>query len=228
MDSYLDENERWEALLRWLRVNGPSILAGVALAALAFGGYRWWQRHLDERDLGGYALYAQMDNAFGRGDTISAFTAAGKLERHYTSTPYADLARLASAGAFVQTGELGRAVGELRAVMLHPHDPIMGLIARLRLARVEIARHHGRLALATLNAVKPGAFAARYDAVRGDAYYALGNRAAALAQYRLARATDPGGETDTRLLNLKISELAANLPKKAPAAAPARPVSTGK
>lgn len=228
MESYLDEHERWEALLAWLRGNGPSILAGVALAVLAFGGYRWWQERVAQRDLAGYELYVQMENAFGRGDTVSAFTAAGKLERHYTSTPYADQARLASASAFVQTDELGRAAGELRTVMLRPHDRILGLIARLRLARIEIARHHGRLALTTLDAVKPGAFAARYDVVRGDAYYALGNRAAALAQYRLARATDSGGETDTHLLSLKISELAANLPVKAPAAAPARPVSAGK
>ena len=223
MESYLDERERWEALLGWLRENGLSILAGVALAAVAFGGYRWWQGHLDQRDLNANALYAQMENAFGRGDEVSAFAAAGELERTYASTPYADQARLASAGVFVQDGELGRAAGELRIVMLHPHDPILGLIARLRLARVQIALHQAKEALATLDAVNPGAFATRYDVVRADAYYAMGERAAALAQYRLARAADSGGETDKRLLDLEISDLAANLPQKTSAAHPAKP-----
>jgi predicted negative regulator of RcsB-dependent stress response len=223
VESYLDERERWEALLGWLRENGLSILAGVALAAVAFGGYRWWQGHRDQRDLNASALYAQMENAFGRGDEVSAFAAAGELERTYGSTPYADQARLASAGVFVQDGELGRAAGELRVVMLHPHDPILGLIARLRLARVQIAQHRAKEALATLDAVKPGAFATRYDVVRGDAYYALGERAAALAQYRLARATDPGGETDKHLLSLEISDLAANPSQISSAAKPLPP-----
>ncbi len=225
MESYLDERERWEALLGWLRENGLSILAGVALAAVAFGGYRWWQGHLDQRDFNAYGLYAQMENALGRGDEVSAFAAAGELERAYASTPYADQARLASAGVFVRDGELGRAAGELRVVMLHPHDPILGLIARLRLARVQIAQHQAKEALATLDAVNPGAFAARYDVVRGDAYYALGEPAAALAQYRLARATDLGGETDKQLLSLEISDLASSLPQNSSASSPPRGIS---
>lgn len=228
MESYLDEHERWEALLGWLRQNGLSILAGVAIAALAFGGYRWWQSHLQQRDLSAYALYAQMENAFGRGDNVSAFSAAGELERHFGATPYADQARLASAGAFVNAGELGRAAGELRVLMLHAHDPILGLIARLRLARVQIAQHHAKAALATLDGVHPGAFAARYDVVRADAYYALGDRARALSQYRLARSADSGGETDTQLLNLEISDLAANLPRKSAVSHPAQPAPAGK
>ena len=212
MDSYLDERERWDALIGWLRGNGPSILAGVLLAVLGLGGYRWWQARVAQRDLGAEALYAQMASAFGRGDDTRAFAAAGQIERRFGSTPYADQARLASAAAFVRDGQLGRAASELRVVMMHAHDPILALIARLRLARVQIAQNQAQAALATLDGVNPQAFAARYAEVRGDAYYALGNRSAALAQYRLARATDPGGETNANLLNLEISDLAANLP----------------
>ncbi|MGC8521301.1 MAG: YfgM family protein [Steroidobacteraceae bacterium] len=220
MDSYLDEREKWEALLAWLRTNGPAMLVGVAIAALGLGGYRWWQGHVDGRDLAAGQLYVQMQNAFAKGNEADAFGLAGKIERQYGDTPYADQARLASAGVFVQTGHLSRAAGELRAVMQHPHDPILGLIARLRLARVQIALHQPKLALATLGAVDPGAFAPRYAVVRGDAYYALGEKRDALAQYRLARASDPGGETNQHLLALEISDLAANLPgESAPAPA---------
>jgi predicted negative regulator of RcsB-dependent stress response len=212
VDSYLDEREKWEALLAWLRANGPAMLTGVAIAALALGGYRWWQGRMNGRDLSASALYAQMESDFATGQQAAAFAAAGRLERHYGATPYADQARLASAGAFVDTGHLSRAAGELSAVISHPHDAILGLIARLRLARVQIALHQPQLALTTLGGVDPGAFAPRYAVVRGDAYQALGDKSAALAQYRLARASDPGGETDHQLLALEISELAANLP----------------
>ena len=82
MDSYLDEREKWEALLVWLRANGPAMLAGVAIAALALGGYRWWQGHLNGRDLTASQLYAQMVQDFGHGQNTAAFAVAGKLERH--------------------------------------------------------------------------------------------------------------------------------------------------
>ncbi len=212
MDSYLDEREKWEALLAWLRANGPAMLTGVAIAALALGGYRWWQGHVNGRDLSASVFYGQMEHDFASGQQAAAFAMAGRLERHYGPTPYADQARLASAGAFVDSGHLSRAAGELATVMHHPHDAILGLIARLRLARVQIALHQPQQALTTLDGVDPGAFAPRYDVVRGEAYQALGHKRAALAQYRLARASDTGGETDHQLLALEISELAANLP----------------
>jgi predicted negative regulator of RcsB-dependent stress response len=211
VDSYLDEREKWEALLSWLRANGPAMLAGVAIAALGLGGYRWWQSRVNGRDLAASALYAQMEQAFAGGNRAQAFALAGTLERQYGSTPYADQARLAAAAAYVQTGHLARAASELTDVMEHPHDAILGLIARLRLARVQIALHQPQLALRTLGGADPGAFAPRFAVVRGDAYDAMGKKREALAQYRLARASDPGGETDRQLLALEISQLAANL-----------------
>jgi predicted negative regulator of RcsB-dependent stress response len=78
---------------------------------------------------------------------------------------------------------------------------------------VQIAQGKADDALATLNAVDAGAFAALYREARGDAYYAKGDKAAALKEYRNAQAagSDP-------LLGLKIADLAAEAPAAAPAA----------
>lgn len=221
MDDYLlNEREQWEALKRWVRVNGPAVVAGVAIAALGLGGYRWWQAHQNNLDLAAGTMYVQMENAFAHGDRTQAFILVGDLERKYPSSPYADQARLASAKAFVEDGELGRAADELRDVMQHSDDSILRLIARLRLARVQIAQHQASAAIVTLNGADPGALAPRYAEARGDAYYAMGQKPAALAQYRLAQATDSGGETDSGLLALKISDLAADVGESGAAAPP--------
>jgi predicted negative regulator of RcsB-dependent stress response len=220
VDDYLmSEREQWEALKRWLRENGPAIVAGVAVAALGLGGYRWWQAHENSSDLAAGALYERMEEAFGQGNRTEAFIALGDLERQYPSSPYADQARLASAKAFVEDGELGRAADQLREVMEHSTDSILRLIARLRLARVQIAQHQVTDALATLNGARPGALAPQYEEARGDAYFATGDKAAALAQYRLARAHEGSGGTSSGLLDLKISDLAADA---APLAGPSR------
>jgi predicted negative regulator of RcsB-dependent stress response len=213
-DYLLSEREQWEAFKRWLRENGPAIVVGVAIAALGLSGYRWWQAHQNGVELAAGDMYVQMENAFAQGNRTQAFVLLGDLERQYPSSPYADQARLASARAFVEDGELGRAADELSGVMQHSRDSILRLIARLRLARVQIAEHQASDALATLNGAKPGALAPLYAEARGDAYYALGDKAAALAQYRLARASGTAGETDSGLLDLKISDLAGETQAK--------------
>jgi predicted negative regulator of RcsB-dependent stress response len=226
-DYLLSEREQWDALKRWVRENGLAVVAGVAIAALGFGVYRWWQAHENGADLAAGAMYVQMENAFAQGNSTQAFILLGDLERQYPSSPYADQAKLASAKAFVEDGELGRAADELKDVMQNSHDSVLKLVARQRLARVQIAQHQPSDALATLNGANPGALAPRYAEARGDAYYAMGDKSAALAQYRLARASDTGGMTDTGLLDLKISDLAADVAASAPkqAASPSAPAS---
>jgi predicted negative regulator of RcsB-dependent stress response len=214
-DYLLNEREQWEALKRWVRENGPAIVAGVAIAALGLGGYRWWQARQNAADLAAGAMYIQMENAFAQGNRTQAFIFLGDLERQYPSSPYADQAKLASARAFVEDGDLTRAADELRDVTLHSRDSVLRLIARQRLARVQIAQHQPSEAIATLNGADPGALAPQYAEARGDAYYAMGDKSAALAQYRLARATDTAGETNPGLLDLKISDVAADVAKSA-------------
>ena len=43
MEEYLNEKEQWERVRAWLREQGPWIVAGVAVAAAVFGGWRYWQ-----------------------------------------------------------------------------------------------------------------------------------------------------------------------------------------
>lgn len=224
MDDYLlSEREQWEALKRWLRENGPAILAGIAVAALGLGGYRWWQARANNADIAAGALYIQMENAFAQGNRTEAFILLGDLERQYPSSPYADQAKLASARAFVEDGELQRAADELRDVMQHSSDSVLRLIARERLARVQIALHQPSDALATLHGVDPAGLEPEYAQARGDAYYAMGDKSAALAQYRLARAKE-GDQSDPGLLDLEISDLAADAGAAPTAAGGAAPL----
>ena len=226
MDDYLlSEREQWEAVKRWLRENGPAIVTGVAIAALGWAGVRWWQARRDGMDLAAGAMYIQMENAFAQNNRTQAFILVGELERQYPSSPYADQAKLASARAFVEDGQLDRAGAELQDVMQHSHDSILKLVARQRLARVQVAQHQPAAAITTLNGANAGALEPQFAEVRGDAYYAMGDRPAALAQYRLARAGERGGETDSGILDLEISDLAADAASPAGAASPAAPPS---
>ncbi len=149
------------------------------------------------------------------------------MEREYSSSPYLDQAKLVAAKAYVESGDLDKAATELQVVVKDSKDKELAQLARLRLARIQIAQKKADDALATLNAGDPGAFAPRFHEVRGDAYHAKGDNAAALKEYRTARVGDIAGVTDTQALDLKIADLpaeagATSKPTQPPTAAAAK------
>jgi predicted negative regulator of RcsB-dependent stress response len=224
VEDYLSEKEQWEAIKTWVRENGLWILAGIAVGAAVLGGWNSYQRHVDDVALQASTRYGQMIEAFGRGDRTRALVLLGEMERDYSSSAYLDQARLNAARAYVDSGDLDKAAKELRSVTEHAKDNNLALLARTRLARVQVAQQKPDDALATLNGAQAGAFAPLYHEVRGDAYYAKGDKAAALKEYRTAKAGDLTGVTDSELLDLKITDLLADatpLPEPARATAAA-------
>ena len=207
MEEYLNEQERWERVLAWLREQGPWILGGVAVALAIFGGWHYWQNHVQQRDLAAANRYEQLIDAFTRNDIAGGMRQADELGKEFPATAYADQANLAVARIQVSTHQLDQAAARLQQVLAATKDSELALIARLRLARVQLAQGNADEALKTLDAAKPGAFAARYAQVRGDALLAKGDRDGALKAYREARG-DGASTLDTALLDLKIGELA--------------------
>ena len=226
MDDYLSEREQWEWVKTQVRESGPAVVLAVVLVVGAAFGWRWWQSHQDARQLEAGAKYMQMVQALERSDRAQALVLLGELDRDYRSSPYTDQARLLAARVYVDEAQLDHAANELTAVAEHSKDHELALVARQRLARVQIAQGKPDSALATLGAVAdPGAFAARYHEVRGDAYYAKGDKVAALGEYRSAQsAAGEGG--DNTLLQLKIADLDSGAPKAAPTTAATAPTPT--
>ncbi|HEY2202364.1 MAG TPA: tetratricopeptide repeat protein, partial [Solirubrobacteraceae bacterium] len=142
-----------------------------------------------------------------------ALVLLGQLERDYAGSAYTDQAKLLAARLYVDGNELDKAAAELAAVAEHSKDHPLALVAQQRLARVQIAQGKSDAALETLKSTNVGAFAARYHEVRGDAYFAKGDRAAALSEYRSAQTgAAPGSDS---LLELKIADLAVDAPPSA-------------
>jgi predicted negative regulator of RcsB-dependent stress response len=219
VDDYLSEKEQWEWLKAQVRVNAPAALLAIGVFAAGFFGLRWWHEHQDARQLAAGGKYMQMVQSLERGDRTQALVLLGELERDYAGSAYTDQARLLAARVYVDEAQLDHAASELATVAEHSKDHDLALIARLRLARVQIAQGKPDTALATLgSAIDAGAFAARYHEVRGDAWYTKGDKAAALTEYRSAQSAGLEG-TDTALLQLKIADLESAAPPAAPAAA---------
>jgi predicted negative regulator of RcsB-dependent stress response len=219
VEDYLSEKEQWEWVKNQLRENGPAVIVAVALAVAIVSGWRWWQGHLDEGRLEAGARYMEMVQALESGNRTQAMVSLGELERDHPGAPYTDQGKLLAARLYVDEGALERAATELANVAAHSKDPELAMVARLRLARVQIAQGNADSALATLGTAQTGAFAARYHEVRGDAYYAKGDKAAALREYRAAQ--QQAAEGADSLLGLKIADLSADAPPATAGASPA-------
>lgn len=213
VDEYLDEREQAQQLKQWFKENWLWLVTGIALGLGGLYGWRAWNDHLDARSREAGERFAEMLQAFDRADRERGSELAGQIASEYASTPYADQTELVLARVNADAGELDQAAVRLRGVMEQSKDAELALVARLRLARVQLAQGNHDAALATLDGAASPAVAATVAELRGDVLLAKGDSAAALAAYRQAlEAAGPGapaGLVDPELLQLKIDDLSA-------------------
>jgi predicted negative regulator of RcsB-dependent stress response len=214
VDEYLSEREQAEQLRHWLRENWIWLVAGVALTIGGYYGYRWWESRGAERSLQAGERLAAMLDAIGAGKKDEGLRIAAEVTGQYADTPYADQAELVLARVDVDDGKLTAAEGRLAKVAAESRDPDLRVVARLRLARVQLGQGRYDEALKTLDAVATPAVDARVLELRGDVKLAQGEKAAALDFWRRAQAAakaDPASaaQVDAELLQLKIDQLGA-------------------
>jgi predicted negative regulator of RcsB-dependent stress response len=216
VDDFYSEDEQWERAKAWLRTYGVWIIGGILLALAGIAGWNWYQDRQDSVAADASTKYTQITVALQNNDLPKAKALSAELERDFPDSPYVDQAHLFDARLAVDAGDLAKAETLLRGIMDHTKDNELALVARLRLARVQLAQNKPDDALATLNGGKPGAFEARFHEARGDVYFAKGDKAGALKEYEAAV---PGTDTrsvDAQSLQLKINDLKADTPPATP------------
>jgi len=218
-EDYLTDDEQLEHVKQLFAEYGPWTLGAVVVGlGLAFG-YRYYNQHLNERALDASAEFTDMSAAVDGNDSAKARRIADDLIKTYPRSPYADQAKLVLARLAVDANQEAGAVGPLQEVIEHSKDAELQHVARLRLARVQIDQGKPDEALKTLSDL-PGTFGARYDEVRGDAYYAKQDPAKAAEMYKKALVEADPQSMDSALLALKIADLGLAAAAAPPTAAP--------
>jgi predicted negative regulator of RcsB-dependent stress response len=214
VDEYLSEREQADQLRRWLRENWIWLVAGVVLTLAAYYGYRWWDAREAARSAAAGERFSAMLEAIAAGRRDEGLKIAGEVTGEYADTPYADQATLVLVRLDVEAGDLAAAEKKLARVADGSKDPDLRTVARLRLARVQLAQGRYDAALASLDAAATPAIDARVLELKGDVLMAKGEPAGALEHWRRAEAaaaSEPGAAAlvDAELLRLKIDEQSA-------------------
>jgi len=209
----LSEDEQWDALKRWLKTNGPSILVMVAVALLGYFGWKWWQERQDQQARAAGLVFEQVLADFDADKLDAALAGIDRLHKQFDGSAYTARADLAAANVYVNSDQLDKAIPFLERVANSAEDDLLRPIARLRLARVQSALGQHDKALETLGTSDMGPYQSAYLEARGDVLHEKGDRAGALKAYEEARALltpESAGENGVGpLLDLKISDLKA-------------------
>lgn len=168
MSVYQTEEEQVEAIKKWWKENGTSVVAGVVIGLGAVFSWQGWNSYQDR--LGGEASVA-FSQLVGSVNSNSRSEAASKqaelLRMEYESTSYAVIAAMTQARLKLEQGDSVAARSQLEWAMQNSSDASLKTLARLNLARILLSE--GDYAAASeLADVTSGGFAGQFAELRGD------------------------------------------------------------
>ena len=207
IDENISDDQQAEEVKKWWRENGSSIIFGVVIGLAGVFGWQQWQEHQANRMSTASLIFEQVVAKLEVKDIAAAKQEQSILSSEYSDTPYATQAALRMAKNYVVNNEYQLAKNSLRWVMQNSADQGLQQIAKLRLAKVLLAKENSSEALSLVNNYQ-GAFVAEYAEVRGDALLATGKLSEARAAYQLALVSSAPVSENRILLQMKIDDLA--------------------
>ena len=206
MEGYESEKEQIEAIRQWWKANGKSIIAGLVLGVGLMLGGRWWLSHQNKEAEIASEQYEQVIQDINKGDNDAALKEGGRLLEVYAKSNYAALTALELAKLKVDQADLEGARYYLQWVVDHTSSNPLKDVARLRLARVLLAKGDNAGALQAVNTVDVKTFAFPAQELKGDILLAKGDRDAARAAYAAAADAVPEGDDRSRI-EMKLAEV---------------------
>ena len=207
MSVYETEAEQLEAIKKWLKDNGASIVVGLTIGFGGLFGWRAWQDHNDYLAESASVEYQQIMSLLQRNDVETASNRTNELLTVQAESPYAAMAAMAMARARVNAGKLPAAEHHLRWVTTHASGPELRQLARLRLARLLLAQQQPDQALALMSEQPDTGYQDSYQELRGDILLSKGDNEGARRAYLIALASMDPQVAAQSWLQMKLDEL---------------------
>lgn len=205
MEVYSTEEQQAEAIKRFFRENGTSLIAGVVLGLGGLYGWKAYnQSQIDSAEAASDA-YTQLISTAGQ-ENSDVLAKSDAFLTEYKDSSYAVLAAFVSACEAVDAKDYSAAKEKLEWIVTNAPKAELKAIATTRIARIELAEGNFDAALAKLNTTLPEAFKAQVEELKGDIYLAKDDKDNARLAYQAA--LDAAGETQNQLLQVKLDNLA--------------------
>jgi predicted negative regulator of RcsB-dependent stress response len=206
MSTYLSEEEQVEALKKWWKENGKSVIVGAVLGFAIIFGWQGWQAYQVDQGESASQLFADMQQAVTAGEKDTITGKAQQLMDNYGSSGYAGLAALQLAKLAYENKQKEQARGHLTWVTQNVADDTLKEIARLRLVKLLLDIQAFDAASGLLAQNHGDVLRGEFAHLRGDLAYQQGDIAAAHKAYQESLEM---GVADTALLQMKVIDTVA-------------------
>ncbi|MGW8248426.1 MAG: YfgM family protein [Acidiferrobacterales bacterium] len=201
------EDEQVEKLKAWWKSYGNALIAGVALGlAVLFGG-RYWQHQQAENAAEASALFDQMVYSIHEKNAQNSTAAGTKIINEYARTPYAGLAALVLARENYEHNEKEKAKKQLAWAIDNASEEGVRQVARIRLARIQLADDNVAGAEELLKEDPLVGFELDFYEIKGDVLKKKGDITGARAAYGKAIAHAASSGRYIEKLQMKIDDL---------------------
>ena len=206
MNEYETEEQQVEALKKWWKDNGTSLILGLAVGVSALFGWRYYNDQNHYHAVQASDMYMQVMQAAALQKVDDKIIDLNNtLINDFSDTPYAALSSLSLAKSEYESGNVEGAAAQLELAVKHASDDVIKQIASLRLASVYIEQKKHDAALLILNSEHDSAYDAQYEELKGDLYTAMGDPAQARTAYD--KAIGLQGLSASKWLRLKRENL---------------------
>ena len=207
METYDSEQEQVEAIKKWWKENGRSVIAGLVIGLGGMIGWKFWVAYQETRAVSASTAYDQLLQIIDDNRHEEARQHGDRLVQEYPRSAYAGLSSLMLARVALDQGDTEAARHHLQWVVGHASLPELKSLATLRLARLQLQAGKTDAALDLLSKGPPVGFEAAYAETRGDVLVAKGDISAARAAYLLALSGLSASSTNRALLQMKLDDL---------------------
>jgi predicted negative regulator of RcsB-dependent stress response len=211
LTDYLTEQEQVELLKNWIKQYSIVIILGIAIASAGIFGWRYYQQRQSKTFDHASLIYDQMLTMRSQNDPDKTLAQAKRLANRYPQTSYGQFAALMVARDAISKNDVATAESELRSVIKHTDIPSLRQVARLRLARLLLAKNTPEAALKELTKIDDATFDGLIQEIQGDAYLALKDTAKARLAYGEALSALPNADVVRPLLRMKYDNLATTV-----------------
>ncbi len=210
MSSY-DDDEKVEALKRWWKKYGTSVILGVVLGLGIMYGWQFWQKHQYVKHSQASIAYQSILENLAAKNQKQAEKEATRLVQDSPKSTYATIASLILAKQAVDAGKYDKAKQHLQWVLDHGKVDAYRQVARIRLARVMAAQKQTDNALQLLKTVDDKAFTALIAEVKGDILLTQGKQQQAKQAYKTALDAIPAQSPMRATVLMKFNSLSSTL-----------------
>jgi len=206
MNDFVTDDEQVERIKKWWSDNGSSVIAGLVIGIGGLYGWRYWVDYKTNIAAEASAHFATMVSSIENNQNDEAIDEAFKILDNYSSTAYADLARLSLAKVYVETSDFDKASQQLQALVDSKPDKALEMLARKRLSAVLMQLGKLDQSLTVLDVDFPKQFAAAFEELKGDILAAQGKDSNAREAYQRARLAQPAS-ANPQFLQQKMDDL---------------------